>query len=183
MEILALRHQLMVLERQLGKDRVRFTPSEGAFLAALLHRLPQQMLRELIRLRGVPAVVSTAISTLPRTCPSPEGKPLPRWRQPRASRPSLARELADGRRFWSAETPVSSPISHLVVYDTNIEVARHERLIAKGSCRLNLDDPAPGPEAEPRVTLQRGKGSLMRHGWSSGWRTSLWSATVRCLSG
>ncbi|MFD8743420.1 IS21 family transposase [Streptomyces sp. NPDC059616] len=29
--------------------------------------------------------------------------------------------------------------SHLVVYDKNVEVARHERLIAKGSCRLDLD--------------------------------------------
>ncbi|MFI0773071.1 IS21 family transposase [Streptomyces sp. NPDC021218] len=29
--------------------------------------------------------------------------------------------------------------SHLVVYDHNVEVARHERLIAKGSCRLELD--------------------------------------------
>jgi putative transposase len=44
-EILALRHQIMVLERQLGKDRVRFTPSDRAFLAALLHRLPMDVLR------------------------------------------------------------------------------------------------------------------------------------------
>ncbi|MFB8000132.1 IS21 family transposase [Streptomyces sp. NPDC056002] len=29
--------------------------------------------------------------------------------------------------------------SHLVVYDQNVEVARHERLIAKGQCRLELD--------------------------------------------
>ncbi|MEU5109849.1 IS21 family transposase [Streptomyces sp. NPDC021354] len=29
--------------------------------------------------------------------------------------------------------------SHLVVYDKNVEVARHERLIAKSSCRLDLD--------------------------------------------
>lgn len=29
--------------------------------------------------------------------------------------------------------------SHLVVYDHNVEVARRERLIAKGSCRLELD--------------------------------------------
>ncbi len=46
-EILALRHQLMVLERQLGRDRVRFTPIDRAFLAALLHRLPREVLREL----------------------------------------------------------------------------------------------------------------------------------------
>jgi transposase len=29
--------------------------------------------------------------------------------------------------------------SHLVVYDQNVEVARHERLIAKAGCRLELD--------------------------------------------
>ncbi|MGW2935725.1 hypothetical protein ACWDA7_28600 [Streptomyces sp. NPDC001156] len=34
-EILALRHQLTVLERQLGAERVRFTPVDRAFLAAL----------------------------------------------------------------------------------------------------------------------------------------------------
>ncbi|MDT0549409.1 integrase core domain-containing protein [Streptomyces lonegramiae] len=44
-EILALRHQIMVLERQLGKGRVRFAPSDRAFLAALLHRLPMDVLR------------------------------------------------------------------------------------------------------------------------------------------
>ncbi|MEU5733653.1 integrase core domain-containing protein [Streptomyces antimycoticus] len=44
-EILALRHQIVVLERQLGKDRVRFTSSDRAFLAALLHRLPVDVLR------------------------------------------------------------------------------------------------------------------------------------------
>ena len=39
-EILALRHQIAVLERQLGKQKARFTPSDRAFLAALLHHLP-----------------------------------------------------------------------------------------------------------------------------------------------
>jgi putative transposase len=43
-EILALRHQIAVLERQLGKTRSRFSPSDRAFLAALLHRLPLDVL-------------------------------------------------------------------------------------------------------------------------------------------
>ncbi|WP_413804448.1 helix-turn-helix domain-containing protein [Streptomyces sp. OE57] len=44
-EILALRHQIAVLERQLGKGKVRFSSSDRAFLAALLHRLPLPALR------------------------------------------------------------------------------------------------------------------------------------------
>lgn len=46
-EILALRHQITVPERQLGNDTVRFTPSDRAFPAALLHRLPRDLLRGL----------------------------------------------------------------------------------------------------------------------------------------
>src|SRR6266481_2175652 len=43
-EILALRHQIAVLERQLGTTRPRFFPGDRAFLAALLHRLPRDVL-------------------------------------------------------------------------------------------------------------------------------------------
>jgi len=43
-EILALRHQIAVLERQLGKNRPRFCPGDRAFLAALLHQLPRGVL-------------------------------------------------------------------------------------------------------------------------------------------
>lgn len=42
-----MRHQITVLERQLGNDRPRFDPSHRAFLAALLHRLPRDVLRRL----------------------------------------------------------------------------------------------------------------------------------------
>jgi transposase len=44
-EILALRHQLVVLQRQI--DKPRLTPPDRAFLAALLHRLPRLKLRQL----------------------------------------------------------------------------------------------------------------------------------------
>jgi putative transposase len=44
-EILALRHLITVLERQLGKSRLRFLAENRAFLAALLHRLPLDILR------------------------------------------------------------------------------------------------------------------------------------------
>jgi putative transposase len=46
-EILALRHQSTVLERQLGEERPRFHPSDRAFLAALLHQLPLDVLPRL----------------------------------------------------------------------------------------------------------------------------------------
>ncbi|MET8354188.1 helix-turn-helix domain-containing protein [Micromonospora sp. NPDC005206] len=46
-EILALRHQITLLERQLGKQRPRLHPSDRAFLAALLHRLPADVLRRM----------------------------------------------------------------------------------------------------------------------------------------
>jgi putative transposase len=42
-EILALRHQIAVLERQGGTTRPRFCPADRAFLAALLHRLPRDV--------------------------------------------------------------------------------------------------------------------------------------------
>jgi transposase InsO family protein len=46
-EILVLRHQLAVLQRQLGDQRVRFLPADRALLAALLYRLPRSSLRQL----------------------------------------------------------------------------------------------------------------------------------------
>jgi hypothetical protein len=38
-EILAPRHQITVLQRQLHGEKVQFTPADRALLAALLHRL------------------------------------------------------------------------------------------------------------------------------------------------
>jgi putative transposase len=60
-EILALRHQITVLERQLGADRVKFAPEDRAFLAALLTPLPRQVLRRLRLLaRPEPSCAGTA---------------------------------------------------------------------------------------------------------------------------
>jgi transposase len=44
-EILALRHQLMVLQRQLHGEKIQFTRTDRAWLAALLHPLPRDVLR------------------------------------------------------------------------------------------------------------------------------------------
>ena len=46
-EILALRHQLAVLQCQLDGQRVQFDPADRAWLAALLHRLPKPSLSRL----------------------------------------------------------------------------------------------------------------------------------------
>lgn len=46
-EILTLRHQVMVLERRLHGDRVRFGAAGRAWLAALLHPLPRTVLNHL----------------------------------------------------------------------------------------------------------------------------------------
>lgn len=47
-EILTLRHQLLVLQRQVGKPA--FTDTDRALLAGLLHRLPVNKLRRLLLL-------------------------------------------------------------------------------------------------------------------------------------
>jgi hypothetical protein len=55
MEILVLRHQIAVLERQIGADtRVRSAPDDRALLAALLTSLPREVLRRLRRSRPGP---------------------------------------------------------------------------------------------------------------------------------
>lgn len=48
-EILALRHQLLVLQRQVGKPA--FTNTDRVILAGLLHRLPRDKLRQLLLLQ------------------------------------------------------------------------------------------------------------------------------------
>ncbi|GAA3661056.1 hypothetical protein GCM10022224_025620 [Nonomuraea antimicrobica] len=80
-EILALRHQITVLERQLGADaRVRFTQGDRAFLAALLTSLPREALRR-VRLLVRPDTVLRRHRDLmkrrhARTCrPNRRGRP------------------------------------------------------------------------------------------------------------
>jgi putative transposase len=46
-EILTLRHQIMVLQRQLNGQRIQLAPADRALLAALLHRLPRNVLRRI----------------------------------------------------------------------------------------------------------------------------------------
>jgi hypothetical protein len=46
-EILTLRHQIAMLQRQFGGQKIRFSPVDRALLAALLHPLPRPTLRGL----------------------------------------------------------------------------------------------------------------------------------------
>lgn len=72
-EILALRHQITVLERQLGGNRPRFSTSDRAFLAALLYQLPRGVLRRmrlLVRPETIPcAGTATWSHTATRSVP------------------------------------------------------------------------------------------------------------------
>ncbi|MBO3681830.1 integrase core domain-containing protein [Streptomyces sp. NEAU-YJ-81] len=85
-EILTLRHQVTVLERQLGGDRARFTPSDRAFLAALLHRLPLPVLRR-VRLLVRPDTVLRWHRDLTR------GRHAALSRPKRPGRPRTARSI------------------------------------------------------------------------------------------
>jgi hypothetical protein len=104
-EILSLRHQLAVLQRQLDGPQVRFQPVDRAWLAALLHPPPRptyEGLRLLVRpdtilrwhrdlLARRHAVVSRPRRRgRPRTLRSIRARRSSRHRQVRASRPRTA---------------------------------------------------------------------------------------------
>jgi hypothetical protein len=77
-ESLALRHQITVLERQLGTARPRFLPSDRAFPAALLHRLPRDVpgrFRLLIRPDRCCAGTGTCWHAVTRPGPAPGAVP------------------------------------------------------------------------------------------------------------
>jgi putative transposase len=80
-EILALRHQITVLERQLGGARVRFTAPDRAFMAALLHRLTPEVLRR-IRLLVRPDTVIRWYRDLVRRRHAARSKPKRQGRPP-----------------------------------------------------------------------------------------------------
>ncbi|WP_158854825.1 integrase core domain-containing protein [Saccharothrix deserti] len=85
-EILALRHQITVLERQLGKTRPRFSPGDRVFLAALLHRLPVTALRR-FRLLVSPETVLRRHRDLLARCHTARSRPK------RPGRPRTVRSI------------------------------------------------------------------------------------------
>jgi hypothetical protein len=97
-EILALRHQIEVLERQLGQQRVHFTAAGRALLAALLHRLPRQTLRRL-RLLVRPDTVLRWHRVLI------VGRHAVRSRPKRPGRPPTCVRSASWSCAWARENP------------------------------------------------------------------------------
>ena len=86
-EILALRHQLAVLQRQI--DKPRLTLPNRAFLAALLHKLPRPTLRRLLLLVSPDTVLRWHRDLLRRrharlSCPKRPGRrPTAPYQNPR----------------------------------------------------------------------------------------------------
>jgi hypothetical protein len=98
-EILALRHQITVLERHLGNESVRFAAGDRAFLAALLHRLPRDVLRSL-RLPVRPDTVLAGVATCSPATTRPRYKRG--GRRFLLCAPTTSRRLAASRRVSGA---------------------------------------------------------------------------------
>jgi hypothetical protein len=98
-EIPALRHQLALLQRQLGERRVRFEPADRALLAALLHQLSRPALR------GLPLLVRPTLSCAgSATC---NGATTPRCRVRAAGHPRRAR-FGSWCCGWPGRTPAGA---------------------------------------------------------------------------
>jgi hypothetical protein len=101
-EIRALRHQITVLERQLGQERPRFHPSDRAFLAALLRQLPLDVLRRLrllVRPNTCPALAPRP-ARMPPLSPIPAQAPGPTADRALDSRPGAAPGAEESQRHW-----------------------------------------------------------------------------------
>jgi hypothetical protein len=114
-EILALRHQITVLQRQLHGEKVRFTRADRAWLAALLHRLPRDVLRNLRLLvhpetvlrwhRDLIAPLKTGTRRCPRSSPRSRTGPTPNAGIAAAPAPSNA----PGTTATPSRNPASPP--------------------------------------------------------------------------
>lgn len=144
-EILALRHQIGVLERQLDGRRVRFPPGDRAFLAALLRRLPTEVLHG-VRLLVRPDTVMRwhrdllARRRAARSRPKRSGRPRT-VRSIRALILRLAREIPGGdiRRIHGELLVLGVQVAASTVRGPP---GRHPPRIR--TCRVNCTDDAFG---------------------------------------
>jgi putative transposase len=159
-EILALRHQITVLERQLHGQKVRFAPADRAFLAALLHRLPRAALRQirlLVRpetvLRWHRDLIAAHHARISR--PNRVGRP-PTVRSIRVPVLRLARENSSwGYRRIHGELPVlgikvAASTVWEILTDAGIDPAPNARQIAG----LRSCAPRPRPSSPPTSSNQ-----------------------------
>lgn len=104
-EILILRHQNAVLERQLGGQRVRFHAGDRALLAALLQGLPRETLRR-IRLLVRPDTVLRWHRDLIARRHATASRPKRGGRPPhRALDPGTGTALGQGKSKLGLPTP------------------------------------------------------------------------------
>lgn len=99
-EILVLRHQLSMLRRHLGDQRLGFQPADRALLAALLHPLPRPVLRQLQLLVRPDTILRWHRDLLPRRHAA-ASRPR-RWGRPRTLRSirALVLRLAQENSTW-----------------------------------------------------------------------------------
>jgi hypothetical protein len=83
-EILALRHQLAALQRQLAPHRVRFTPSDRVMLAALLHHHHVGHVPGLPSRRAARVWLIRVCSRQGQDCGAPPVKSASNWRSSNA---------------------------------------------------------------------------------------------------
>jgi putative transposase len=107
-EILALRHQLAVLQRRV--DRPQLTPPDRAFLAALLYKIPRPTLRQLHLIVSPDTVLRWHRDLLRRPHASASRPQRPGRRPTVRSIRALILRLAHENPSWdTAESTANSP--------------------------------------------------------------------------
>ncbi|NJP97714.1 transposase [Nonomuraea sp. FMUSA5-5] len=152
-EILALRHQITVLGRQLGADaRARFAPEDRAFLAALLTSLPREALGR-VRLLVRPDTALRWHRDLMRRRHARNCRPKRRGRPPtvRSIRILSLRLVRDNpawgyRRVHGELTTLGLKVAPCTVW----EILKQERL-----------DPAPGRASTTWADFQRSQADAL----------------------
>jgi hypothetical protein len=185
-EILAVRHQIVVLRRQLHGGQVRFTAADRAVLAALLHRLPRQVLHRL-RLLVHPDTVLRWHRDLIRRRHAAISRPK------RAGRPSTVRSirtlvlrLARENSSWGYRRVRREALIDRVGWETFVGVLSWQGVEAGGSLIREVPDEgtqrwlaAARSSSGADVVIRRRRGA--RDGRAHGYETWAWPLVVPLL--